>query len=331
MDLFTHVIIGYLLSYGIVGFQPQYLAAGALAGGLPDADIIFFPLAQRFPLLRHHGITHSVFGVTTVALVGGLLLAPRIAPGSPLLYFVVMEAAGLGHMLSDAFTNFSVAPLLPFSERPLEIDADRAVNFVTLVASTASLFLLGMERFRVPFWAYTLTVYGMMAFYGGYFALRLYGRWRIGRLRATMPEFTVVAPTGNPFLWMLLYERREDGRLRTGFLLYRLGRGPVEGPFRVDVPLESGPSPPVGPVGSPVEALERSYPLARRTSSILDRTYHFGDVERTDDGGWKVVWYSLEFAAFGRAAAVRVFITPEGSLTAKSAFHPVSQRPRHMA
>ena len=93
MDLFTHVLIAYLLTFGLTGPNPSYLAAGALAGGLPDADALFFPLARRFPILRHHGITHSLFGVTIVALVGAVV-APFLAPGSTIVYFLVMEAGG---------------------------------------------------------------------------------------------------------------------------------------------------------------------------------------------------------------------------------------------
>ncbi len=321
MDLFTHVILGYLISYGIVGYAPQYLAAGALAGGLPDADILFFPIAKRFPVLRHHGITHSILGVTVVALVGGLVIAPRILPGAPLVYFLVMEAAGLGHMLGDAFTHFSVAPLLPFSERPLEVDADRAINLILLVASVTSIVLLASERFRVPFPVYTWTVYGMMIFYGGYLAIRLAGRLSMGSLRRRFPGYTHVAPTGNPFSWLLLYERRADGRIRTGYLRYSFGRGIVDGPHDVDVPLESDGA--QGPVATEREALERSYPLARHTSTIIDQTYHAAVAEPVAGGGWLVQWYSLEFGAFGRAAAVRVRIGPDGSLHAKSGWVPV--------
>src|SRR5258708_23211330 len=129
MDLFRHVLLGYLLAVGATGFQPQYLAAGAIAGGLPDGDIFFFPLARRFPILRHHGITHSILGVTIIAVVGGGLVAPRLAPGDPVLYVLVMELAGLGHMAADGFTHFSVPPLMPFSERQLELDAHRAGGF----------------------------------------------------------------------------------------------------------------------------------------------------------------------------------------------------------
>ncbi|MGI0053997.1 MAG: metal-dependent hydrolase [Thermoplasmata archaeon] len=317
MDLFTHVILGYLLSYGIVGYGPQYLAAGAIAGGIPDADVLFFPLRRRFPLLRHHGITHSIVGVSAVALVGGLLIAPRISAGDPWIYVAVMEAAGLGHMLGDAFTHFSVAPLLPFHDRPLEIDADRAINFLTLSVSLGAIFLLGFERFRVPFASYTLTVYALMAFYGGYIALRLGARARIGAVRRRRPKYSVVVPTGNPLRWMLLYERREDGRLRTGYLLYHLGRGIVEGPFDLEVPLLADGNAAPTPAADAMEALERSYPIARRTGSMLDDTYHFARAEPTGPGAWTVHWYSLEYTAFGRAASVWVDIDPAGRLRAR--------------
>ena len=312
MDLFTHVLVGYLLSAGLVGFQPQYLAAGALAGGLPDADIFFFPLARRFPLLRHHGITHSIFGVTVVAVVGGGLIAPRLAPGNPLLYILVMEAAGLGHMLSDGFTHFSVPPLLPFSERRLEMDADRAVNFFTLIVSVSAFYLLlAVERNQVPFPVYAATVYGLMALYGAYFALRLGARLWVGRRIRDLGPYEVPLPTTNPLTWLVLRERKTDGRLRTEFAEFQIGRGIVRGPFSVDVPLE-GPARP-GPVATETEALAASYPLARSASRFLDETYHFGEATPGGDGGWSVHWYSLEFTAFGRAAGVRVDLGPTGA------------------
>ena len=323
MDLFTHVLVAYLLSFGIVGFQPSYLAAGAMAGGLPDGDILFFPLWKRFPILRHHGITHSIFGVTIVAAVGGFLVAPRLAPGDPWIYFAVMEAAGLGHMLMDGFTHFSVPPLLPFSERRLEIDADRAVNFLTLIVSVASFYLLlGVERNHVAFWIYLDTVYGLMAFFLAYFGVRLLGRWLISRPIRDLGPGAIPVPTSDPFSWIVVREERNPERVTTTYLRYRLGRGVVQGPFRVSAATEAG-SGVTGPIATAAEALERSYPVARRHSSLLDDTYHFGEAERSGDG-WSVVWFSLEFTAFGRAAATRVTIAPDGAMAARRAWY----RPR---
>lgn len=319
MDLFTHVLVAYLISYGISGSAPQYLAAGALAGGLPDGDVLFFPLAKRFPILRHHGITHSLFGVTVVA-VAGALLAPRIAPGSPWVYFAVMEAAGLAHIFLDGLTHFSVPPFLPFSERKLELDADRAINFVTLVVSVAAFYLLlGVERGRVPFADYVDTLWGLTAFFLLYFGLRLGARLRIGQVLKARPDFSVPVPTGNPLRWLLLTEERAAGRERTTYAEYRLGRGIVGGPWTVDVPTEPVAS--AGPVLSAEEALARSFAAARKASSMFDMTYHFGEARPRPAGGWEVFWYSLEFTAFGRSAGVRVRLAPDGGIEAKSSWY----------
>jgi membrane-bound metal-dependent hydrolase YbcI (DUF457 family) len=320
MDLFTHVLVAYLVSFGLVGFQPSYLAAGALAGGLPDGDVIFWPLSKRFPILRHHGITHSILGVTIVAAVGGLLIAPRLAPGNPLIYFVVMEAAGLAHMLQDGFTHFSVPPFLPFSERKLELDADRAINLLTLAVSVFSFWLLlGVERNHVPFPIYLATVYGLMAFFGLYFAVRLGARLYIGRWMRRDGRFTVPVPTSNPLTWILLAERKEGGRFRTTFAKYSVGRGIVIGPLFVDVPLDAtiGSSAPT----TAAEALERSYPIARTTSGFFEDTYHFGEATSDPARGWVATWYSLEYTAFGKAAAVRVVFPPGGAPEVHRAWH----------
>lgn len=323
MDLFTHVLVAYLIAYGIAGSAPGYLAAGALAGGLPDADVLFFPLAKRFPILRHHGITHSIFGVSVVAVVGALV-APHLAPGSPWVYLLVMEAAGLAHIFLDGLTHFSVPPFLPFSEMKLELDADRAINFVTLVVSVSAFYLLlGVERNHVAFVYYLGTLWGLTAFFLAYFGLRLGARLRIGQILKKRPEFAVPVPTGNPFNWLLLKEDRTDARERTTYAEYRFGRGIVGGPWTIDVPTVSSDA--SGPVTTPEEALSRSFAAARAASSLFEQTYHFGEARPDPRGGWDVFWYSLEFTAFGRAAGVRVHLAPDGAVRAKSSWYSPSK------
>ncbi len=323
MDLLTHVLLAYLLTYGLVGFHPQYLAAGALAGGLPDADALFYPISRRFPILQHHGITHSLLGVTIVASVGAVV-APHLASGAPLDYFAVLEAGGISHILADGFTNFSVPPLLPFSRAPLHLDADRAINFATLAMSIASFYLLlGIERNHVAFTVYTATIDVLVALYAGYLAVRLAGRAVAGRARRRLGGFDHVVPTGNPFVWLLISERTDGGQRTTAFARYVLGRGITAGPYRVEGPLEVPPH--AGAPQSRDEALAWSYPLACRASSVLDRTYHFGEAYPDAGGGWTATWYSLEFTMFGRAAGVRVQFPPDG---APARVHAGFVRPR---
>lgn len=311
MDLFTHVLVAYLVTFGLVGAQPQYLAAGALAGGLPDADALFYPISRRFPLLRHHGVTHSVFGVSVTAVVGAFV-APYLMAGSPLVYFFVLEVGGLCHVAQDGFTNFSVPPLLPFSTKRLALDADRAVNFATLAVSVIAFYvLLDVERNRVPFEVYLLTVELLGVLFAAYFALRLAGRLSVGRKLPRLGDFDRVVPTTNPFSWVLLSERTELGRVRTSWGRYVLGRGLVDGPYRAEGPIEAPPH--QGTPSTEEEALAWAYPLARKSSRMLESTYHFGEANRDDRGVWTAVWYSLEFTFFGRAAAVKVEFPADGS------------------
>jgi membrane-bound metal-dependent hydrolase YbcI (DUF457 family) len=322
VDLFTHVLVAYLLTYGVVGFQPSYLAAGAIAGGLPDGDILLWPLSKRFPIFRHHGITHSLFGVTVVAIVGGLV-APMIAPGSALVYFGVMELGGIAHILMDGFTNFSVPPLMPFSNRALHIDADRAVNLVTLVISVASFYLLlGVERNHVAFGVYTATVWGLIGLFAVYFVVRLVGRYMIGRVLRRMPAGAAPIPRSDPFRWLVVSEAVREGRMTITYARYTLGRGLTVGPLAVTAPLE--PPDRHGPVADEQDALERSFGLARKASRMLADSYMFGEARRSAEGGWSAIWYSLEFSGFGRAAGARVDFGPDGTAHVKSGWQRAS-------
>jgi membrane-bound metal-dependent hydrolase YbcI (DUF457 family) len=319
VDLFTHVLVAYLIAYGITGYAPGYLVAGALAGGLPDGDVLFFPLAKRFPILRHHGITHSIFGVTVVAIAGAII-APHLAPGNPWIYLAVMEAAGLAHIFLDGLTHFSVPPFLPFSEMKLELDADRAINFVTLIVSVSAFYLLlGVERDHVAFVYYVWTLWGLTAFFLVYFGLRLGARLRIGQILKKRPEFAVPIPTGNPFDWLLLKEDHSGGRERTTYAEYRFGRGIVAGPWTIDIPIEAPTA--SGPVMTPEEALARSFATAQKESPMFGMTYHFGEARPSSAGGWDVLWYSLEFGIFGWSAGVRVHLTTDGAVQAKSSWY----------
>ena len=139
-------------------------------------------------------------------------------------------------------------------------------------------------------------------------------------------ERAEIVPTGNPFSWMLLSEKLEDGRLRTTWARYRLGRGISEGPLSVEGPVE--PTPYAGTPASAAQALEWSYPLARRASRVLQTTYHFGEAFEEPGGTWVAVWYSLEFTMFGRSPGVKVrFPSNGGPADVRSTFYRPVQHP----
>ncbi len=313
MDLITHVLIAYLVTLGVVGLKVQYVAAGALAGGLPDADAILFPLARRWPVFGHRGITHSVFGVTVIAVAGGLI-APLILPGSFLIYFGVMLLGGILHILLDGFTNYSVPPLLPFSKKRIAFDAERAVNFFMLVFSAASMYvLLGIERNSVALDVYWASVYFLGGFFALYLALRLAVRLWLGRHKGAYGHFESIVPTENPFVWFLFGETRDAAQVRKSFGRYVVGRG-LEGPWTIDISLSPATGG-EGPVMNAADALERTYPLlarepAGRMGRMAGETHMFARADPTPEGGWIARWYSIEFGMLGRWLTIEVELPP---------------------
>ncbi len=309
MDLITHVLVTYLVTLGVVGFQPQYLAAGALAGGLPDADALLYPLGRRFEIFQHRGITHSFLGVTIIAIAGALI-APLLLPGSFLLYFAVMEMGGLLHIGLDAFTNFSVPPLLPFSRQRICYDADRAVNFFTLVVSVVSMYvLLGVERNQVAIQGEWASIAVLGVFFGAYFAIRVATRAWLGRAKSRFGPFDHIVPTENPFTWFLYGERRAGDRVSLHFARYRTGRG-ISGPYALTV--DPAAATRAGPIASEQEAIDRSYAHRHARGRFFEDTYLFARAEPTPPGGWQITWYSIEFVNFGRSASVQVLFPPDG-------------------
>ena len=110
--------------------------------------------------------------------------------------------------------------------------------------------------------------------------------------------------------------------MTTTYARYTLGRGVTFGPQSAGGPLEPAAGP-LGPVASVEEALERSYPLARRANPMLSDSYHFGEAHPSASGGWSASWFSLEFTAFGRGAGARVEFAPDGSSTVHRGWVPV--------
>jgi membrane-bound metal-dependent hydrolase YbcI (DUF457 family) len=300
MDLFTHVIFAYLLSFALTGGQaPVYIAAGALAGGLPDSDILVFPLARRFPLLAHHGITHSILGVTGFA-VAGALLGPLIVPGtSPLFLLLFMELGGLSHLVTDGLTNFAVPPFAPFSDVQVHLDTDRPISLFTLPLSIASLVILLSERGTVPIPVWVDTAWALLAIYVGYIAARAFGRWKAGR--ASKAEgYTAVVPTGNPFSWLLVDEKERPGSWQMRFARYGVRKGTYSPQQNISLSTAGAGT---GPVRSAEEAIERSYKPSMAASRFLAISYRYALVKGEGDK-YEVHWFSIEWLIMGRAPGV---------------------------
>lgn len=326
MDLFTHVIFAYLLSFIIWGpGAPSYIAAGALAGGLPDADILLFPLTRWFPALHHRGIVHSVLGVTVIAVVGAFLVPflPYFTHASTLLYFVAMEIGGLSHLVLDGFTNYAVTPLAPFSRRILRMDADTAVNFTTLGLTAVTLGVLIYEHGRVAFSVWTTTAWVLVAVYAGYLVLRGVARWRAS-VDARREGFTSVEPTSNPGVWLLADEQDTPDHYRIRYRTLRFGHGDAQSERSMEV---AKIPPSAGPVDSAQAALDRTYIAAITKNRWLRMRFHFGEAVPSGNV-FRVFWYVVGMGGSGRAIGVHGEIDrTTGEMQLKSGFFRLPSAP----
>jgi len=308
MDPFSHLLLGYLLGFGIWGPGGlPYVVAAAIAGALPDLDVALYPLSRRFPLLRHRGVSHSIFGVTVIAAVGCFVIPPLMAwgfgpalgQGSLLEYFAALEIGGLSHVFLDSLDHWSVPIFAPFSPVEYHFDVDRIVNVGSMAFTVIAYVVLVYERGRVPVavWSDTTWIFLGAALF--YFAVRILGRWRAGVVQRR-EGFSSVIPQGNPFLFVFFGEDRTPEQIRLRTARYHLLRGFVTPPRSVEMPLQ----PPVEPATkSEQAAMARSYPVALSASWMLGETHHFAEVRSLPDY-FEVFWYSLEVSFWGRSAGV---------------------------
>src|SRR5208282_194447 len=216
MDPFSHLLLGYLLGFGLWGPSGlPYVVAAAVGGALPDADVALFPLSDRFPLLRHRGISHSIVGVTLIAAVGCLLvpramawgLGPNYSSGSTLLYFVALAIGGLSHVFLDSLDHWSVPIFAPFSRKEYQFDVDRIVNVGSMAFTVVAYATLVYERGRVPVALWADTTWVFLAVVLIYFVIRILGRWRAGVVQQR-EGYSAVIPQGNPFTFVFFREER---------------------------------------------------------------------------------------------------------------------------
>ena len=215
MDLVTQGLAGAVLAQSVARKGSVRLAAavGAVAGLLPDADVLLGQPADPLRQLEfHRHFTHAL----VLAPLGALLLAAVAWPlvRGRLRFWETFAFAllGIGSAgLVDACTSFGTHLLWPFSHERV------AWNLVAIVDPVFSLALLGgvvvalRRRSAAPARA-------GLALALAYLALALVQRERAGAVsrelaldRGHEPARLVVKPTmGNILLWRSLY--LADGR-----------------------------------------------------------------------------------------------------------------------
>jgi inner membrane protein len=165
MDNLTHSLVGLVAAKaGLERLSPGATAACVLAANAPDIDILAVLGGRWFYLHHHRGITHSLIGTLTLALLIPAifycvdLLVSRLRKRAASIKFKGLLVASLiasaTHPLMDWTNNYGVRPFLPWSGRWQYGDLAFIVDpWIWLAVGGAAFLLTSKRRWQTILWA----------------------------------------------------------------------------------------------------------------------------------------------------------------------------------
>lgn len=312
MDLFTHLMFGFLLSgWESGGFYNTYVIFGCFAAILPDADVFFWPLGDKYPLLRHHGISHTlIFCLCASAILFGV--AAAVFHIFDFRLFILMLGCSGMHVFSDYLTTWGVPALYPFSKKHYRVAVDLAVNplvmlmFFALISfmQAAKLGMLG----RVDIWmASYLTGIVYLAYFGGRAAAKAGLTLSAGR-----NGFSAI-PTMSPFHWKTARREETEAEIR---VTVRQRPGQADKVYLI-------PKRAVDKPQADEDFVAHSYRNPELHPWVAMWKFPYYEVERGQGGNVSVRWHTVEMPA--RFSSV-VEYSPAGKVRVYDVFAPPGRR-----
>ena len=177
MDNLTHSLVGLAAAKsGLERLSPGATGLCVLAANAPDADIAVLLFSDRWGFLQHHrGITHSIVGTITLALLlpllfylGDLVLA-KLQNRSPAVNLRGLLIASLlvsaTHPIMDWTNNYGVRFFLPWDSRWFYGDLVFIVDpFIWLLLGSACFLLSARTRVSSAFWLIVAAVVTALMF-----------------------------------------------------------------------------------------------------------------------------------------------------------------------
>lgn len=157
MDSLTQIVLGASIGEAICGRRAgnKALLWGAIAGTIPDLDILASPFLDMVgELYYHRSITHSILFALLVSPVLGWLLT-RLYKNSPATYLdwtLLFFLGFITHILLDCFTTWGTKVFYPFSDYAVSFHnifvIDPLYTIPFLICVTAVLFYSRNDRRR---------------------------------------------------------------------------------------------------------------------------------------------------------------------------------------
>lgn len=179
MDNITHSLVGLAVAKaGLEKLSPTATLASIVAANAPDADIIYLLAGDRWSFLAHHrGLSHSIIGTFTLALLIPLIFysidiliasatnRERVVSFKGLL--ITCLAVAPTHPLLDWTNNYGVRLLLPWSSRWFYGDLVFIVDpFMWLVIGGAAFLASSPSRKQLILWLGLAAVLTLIVFFG---------------------------------------------------------------------------------------------------------------------------------------------------------------------
>ena len=126
MDNLTHTLTAVALSQAGLHRKTRFATLTLIAAAnLPDIDVVTRFWGSVTYLKCHRGLTHSILGVSLLALLLGCGVyflgrhaKPKSGPPARLVWLLILAWIGTAsHLLMDFTNSYGVRPFLPFSAR----------------------------------------------------------------------------------------------------------------------------------------------------------------------------------------------------------------------
>jgi inner membrane protein len=174
MDSITHLALGACMGEAFAGktLGKKAMLWGAMAQSIPDIDFVAsFWMDTSSNLLAHRGFTHSFLFCAIITPLFALLAEHWHRPHNIRLgkWMIFFGAVIFIHIFLDAFNNYGVGWLEPFSHRRIAFNIIYVADpFFSVWPGIACIMLIYLNRFvpqRKKWWRMGLGVSGLYLLY----------------------------------------------------------------------------------------------------------------------------------------------------------------------
>ncbi len=154
MDTLTHIALGACLGEAFAGkaLGKKAMLWGIMAQSIPDIDFVAsFWMNTSANLLAHRGFTHSFLFIVLITPLLALLADRFHKPHNIhlLKWIIFFGAAILMHIFLDAFNNYGVGWMEPFSHRRISFNIIYVADpFLSLWPGIACIALLYLKKWN---------------------------------------------------------------------------------------------------------------------------------------------------------------------------------------